>query len=274
MHKEPADRPCASSPINSTSQLDELGKHGIVRFRHFVSDSTSATGEREMTTISDKIMRRVVSKSKRHERWVCTPTDFPDIGSRTAVNQALSRLVKRGDLRRVGRGLYDKPRYNPILKGEAPANVRSAVEAIVRRDGIRVMRDGIVFANMLRLTNAVPAHTAYVTDGATRNIQVDGRTIRLRHAGPNVMRWFGKPSAPVAQALRWLGPLASQDKDIIPILKRILPDDVKRDLIQNSAYLPPWAETIAQAVAGSLRRRTERGMPQASVPRPTERRHR
>ena len=191
-----------------------------------------------MTTIFDKIMRRVVSKSKRHERWVCTPTDFPDIGSRTAVNQALSRLVKSGDLRRVGRGLYDKPRYNPVLKGEAPANVRSAVEAIVRRDGIRVMSDGIVFANMLRLTNAVPAHTAYVTDGATRNIQVDGRTIRLRHAGPNVMRWFG--------------PLASQDKDIIPILKRILPDDVKRDLIQNSAYLPPWAETIAQAVAGEF----------------------
>ena len=232
-----------------TNQIDELGKHSIVRFWHVISDNTSTTGAHEMTTISDKIMRRVVSKSKRHERWVCTPTDFPDIGSRTAVNQALSRLVKRGDLRRVGRGLYDKPRYNPILKGEAPANVRSAVEAIVRRDGIRVMRDGIVFANRLRLTNAVPAHTAYVTDGATRNIQVDGRTIRLRHAGPNVMRWFGKPSAPVAQALRWLGPLASQDKDIIPILKRILPDDVKRDLIQNSAYLPPWAETIAQAVA-------------------------
>ena len=205
-----------------------------------------------MTTISDKIMRRMVSQSKRHDRWVCTPTDFPDIGSRAAIDQALSRLVKRGDLRRVGRGLYDKPRYNPVLKGDAPANIDSAVKAIVRRDGIRIMKNGIYFANRLRLTNAVPAQIAYVTDGATRNIQVDGRTIRLRHAGPNVMRWFGKPAAPVAQALRWLGPLASQDKGIVSTLKNILPDHIKRDLIQNSAYLPPWAETIARAVAGEF----------------------
>ena len=203
-----------------------------------------------MTTTSDKIMRRVGSRSKRQDGWVCTPSDFLDIGSRAAVNQALSRLVNGGDLRRIGRGLYDSPRYSQILKRSAPPNVDSAVEAIVRRDGIRIMENGIVFANRLRLTNAVPAKMAYVTDGATRNIKVGGWTIYLRHAGPNVMRWFGKPSAPVAQALRWLGPLASQDKDIIPILKRILPDDVKRDLIQNSAYLPPWAETIARAVAG------------------------
>ena len=208
-----------------------------------------------MTAISDKIMRRVVSQSKRHDRWVCTPTDFPDIGSRAAVDQALSRLVKRGDLRRVGRGLYDKPRYNPILKGDAPANIDSAVKAIVRRDGI-------YFANRLRLTNAVPAQIAYVTDGATRNIQVDGRTIRLRHAGPNVMRWFGKPAAHVAQALRWLGPLASQDKGIVSTLKNILPDHIKRDLIQNSAYLPPWAETIARAVAGEFAK-TDRARPSA-----------
>ena len=205
-----------------------------------------------MTTISDKIMRRITSRCKRQDRWVCTPTDFVDFGSRAAVDQALSRLVKGGDLRRIGHGLYDKPRYSQILKRTAPVNVDSAVDAIVRRDGIRIMENGIVFANMLRLTNAVPAQISYVTDGPTRNIKVDRATIRLRHAGPNVMRWFGKPSAPVAQALRWLGPLASQDKDVIPILKRILPDDVKRDLIQNSAYLPPWAESIARAVAGEF----------------------
>ena len=203
-----------------------------------------------MKGIADKIMHRIKSRCRRHDRWVCTPTDFLDIGSRTAVDQALSRLVKGGDLRRIGRGLYDKPRYSQILKRTAPVNVDSAVDAIVRRDGIRIMKDGIVFANRLRLTNAVPAQTAYVTDGPTRNIKVDRATIRLRHAGPNVMRWFGKPSAPVAQALRWLGPLASQDKGIVSTLKSILPDHIKKDLRHNSAYLPAWAASIARDVAG------------------------
>ena len=223
----------------------------IVRKKRYMSD-TNESKSGKMNSTADKIIRRITSRCKRQDRWVCTPTDFLDIGSRAAVDQALSRLVKGGDLRRIAHGLYDKPRYSPILKTDAPANIDSAVDAIVRRDGIKVMKNGIYFANRLRLTNAVPAQVAYVTDGATRNIQVGGITIRLRHAGPNVMRWFGKPAAPVAQALRWLGPLASQDKDIIPILKSILPDHIKKDLIQNSAYLPPWAETIARAVAGEF----------------------
>ncbi len=71
-----------------------------------------------MTRMADKIMERVAT----HERgtWVCTPKDVLDLGSREAVDQALSRLVKAGQLRRVGHGLYDMPRMSaggcPIVR--------------------------------------------------------------------------------------------------------------------------------------------------------------
>ena len=55
--------------------------------------------------------------------------------------------------------------------------------------------------DQLGLTNAVPAKASYVTDGSTRTLKIDGRTVRFRHAGPSVMQWAGKPAAPVAQAL-------------------------------------------------------------------------
>ena len=108
-----------------------------------------------MTGIADKIIRRV--RAKGRGKWVCTPKDFLDIGSRAAVDQALSRLVKSGDLRRVGHGLYDLPRISGVLKRPAPVNIDSAVAAVARRDSVRIMNDGIASANQLGLTNAVPA---------------------------------------------------------------------------------------------------------------------
>lgn len=200
-----------------------------------------------MTGIADKIMRRVRSRGKG--RWVCTPKDFLDIGSRAAVDQALSRLVRAGELRRVGRGLYDLPRISRALKRPAPADLDSAVAALARRDNIRVMPDGLVAANRLGLTNAVAARAEYVTDGASRTLEVDGWTIRLRHARPTVMNWAGRPAAPVVQALRWLGPGAVGDPRTAAILRKRLPDAVKRDLLKGVRTLPDWAIRLVHKIA-------------------------
>ena len=45
-----------------------------------------------MTGTAAKIMQRVSVHDSG--RWVCTPKDFLDLGSREAVDQALSRLTK------------------------------------------------------------------------------------------------------------------------------------------------------------------------------------
>ena len=198
-----------------------------------------------MISMANKIMKRIFENASA--RWVCTPRDFLDIGSREAVDQALSRLVKAGRLRRVGRGLYDESRISGVLKRLAPVDLDAAIAAIARRDGIHVMPDGMVAANRLGLTNAVPAKPCYVTDGASRSVEIDGRNIRFRHASPSVMRWAGKASAPVVQALRWLGPAAA-DAQVASILKRRLPDAVKRDLAQYSCDLPGWALPLARSI--------------------------
>lgn len=200
-----------------------------------------------MNAIADKIMKRISSHDS--ESWVCTPKDFLDFGSREAVDQALSRLVKAGHLRRISRGLYDKPRFNHILQRIAPVNVESAVAAITRRDGIRVMPNGLVAANRLRLTNAVPAKAIYETDGRSRTIKIGERTVRFQHVSPRVMRWAGKPSAPVVQALRWLGKYAATDPRVLVALNNYLPDYVKHDLMQNRCYLPEWMLPLVQQIA-------------------------
>ena len=151
-----------------------------------------------------------------------------------------------------------------VLKRPAPVDIDSAVAAVVRRDGIRIMPDGMAAANRLGLTTAVPAKARYLTDGATRTLKIGGRTVRLRHAGPKVMSWAGKPSAPVVQALLWLGPQAASDARVTATLKRTLPDAVKKDLVRHGAGrhgagrygagrygadLPGWAAPVVRSLA-------------------------
>ena len=49
--------------------------------------------------------------------WV--PADFAQLGNRDAVDKTLQRMVQAGDLRRIDRGLYDKPALNRLTRRPA-----------------------------------------------------------------------------------------------------------------------------------------------------------
>src|SRR5689334_8387461 len=131
---------------------------------------------KKMTGVADRIVRRMRAQTSCGSRLVFTPKDFIDFGDRAAVDQALSRLVRSGRLRRVGRGLYDVPRVNHLLKKVAAPDIKSAVDAIARRDNITVVPNGMAAANRLGLTTAVPAKNDYLTDGSSKTVRVGNRT--------------------------------------------------------------------------------------------------
>jgi hypothetical protein len=61
---------------------------------------------------------------------VCTPEDFADLGPRTAVDQALPRLVVSRDLRRIARGFYDTPQDNRLTGKPSHPNPRDVIDAL------------------------------------------------------------------------------------------------------------------------------------------------
>ncbi len=204
-----------------------------------------------MTGIADKIMQRVSVHDPG--TWVATPKDFVDLGNRDAVDQALCRLVKAEYLRRVSHGLYDVPRISEYLNKIMPTSMDAVISALQRRDSTRFMEDGLVAANGLGLTNAVPARYIYSTDGHSRILKIGRQNLQLEHAGPKIMFWAGRPAEPVVQALRWLGPHIVTDlknsKFIVTQLRNCLPASVKFDLWSNSRNLPGWALPVARDVA-------------------------
>jgi hypothetical protein len=218
----------------------------IVRNSDYISDKAQHRILIQVIALNNKIMRRIRRHGRGH--WVFSPKDFLDLGSRAAVDQALSRLAKAGQIRRICRGLYDMPRISRALRGPVPANVDNAVAAIARRDRLRVMPDGIVAASQLGLTSAVPAKADYLIDGAARTLTVGGRTVRLKHVNRNLITWANRPAGPVVNALLWLGPAAASDPDTVAHLRRRLPDRIKRDLVSGVAHLPAWAASVVHQV--------------------------
>ena len=61
---------------------------------------------------------------------VWTPEDFADLGPRTAVDQALHRLVASRSLRRIARGFYDLPQDNRLTGKPTYPNPRNVIDAL------------------------------------------------------------------------------------------------------------------------------------------------
>lgn len=128
--------------------------------------------------IASKIRRRIRGKG-RGAIW--TASDFSDLGPRTAVDQALSRLADQDIIRRLAQGLYDFPKISPRLGALSPS-LDAVAGAIARKDGRILQISPARAANQLGLTTQVPAKAVYLTDGPTRTRQIGAQTLELRNA--------------------------------------------------------------------------------------------
>ena len=118
--------------------------------------------------VRSRLLARIATDPE--EVWV--PGDFADLGSRAAVDKALQRLVAAGDLRRIDRGLYDRPRRNELTGTLTVPDYRTVIRAVARRDQARVVVDGMTAANDLGLTTAVPARIEVLADARLKPIRL------------------------------------------------------------------------------------------------------
>jgi hypothetical protein len=196
-----------------------------------------------MSSIVNKILRR----ARAHGRGrVFTPTDFLDLGSRAAVDQALSRLANDGRLRRLTRGLYDYPRVHSRLGSLAPAP-DAVASALVRETGSNLQVAGAQAANALGLSTQVPARSVYLTDGPSRRVVLGKRIVDVRHASPKHLVGAGSMAGTVVQAMRHLGP-GSLSSVINAAAPRLTASD-QRALAKGANQAPAWMRPALNLIA-------------------------
>ncbi|WP_027441674.1 DUF6088 family protein [Ponticaulis koreensis] len=200
-----------------------------------------------MSAISDRIMKRVRGKGRG---WAFTPKDFIDFGTRGSVDMALSRLVKDGAIRRIGRGLYDYPRLHQKLGALSPDMDRIA-QAVSSQIGDKLVPSGAAAANMLGLSTQVPAKATYATNGASRVKKVAGRTLSIKHARAPLIDNAPVRANAVLQAMVHLG-RSNINADMIDQLAKRLDDRDMKSLVSSRAQMPGWMGDIVLKIDAAM----------------------
>lgn len=178
---------------------------------------------------------------------VFSHADFAFLGSRAAVEKALQRLVKAGKLRHLARGLWDKPRKDNLV-GPLWPTLEAVLDALARQHRIRMQPTGLYAANLLGLSEQVPARIEVLTDARSRTVQVGPMQIRLRRTSLRNMAGANKTSGLVIHALKSLGP-KHITKDRIAHLRKIIPQDERTRLLKQLSLAPAWMRPFLIEVA-------------------------
>jgi hypothetical protein len=230
----------------------------------------------DMQVQTSPLPSRILAQVDAQPGAVWTPVDFLNLGPRTAVDKALQRMAAAGDLRRIARGLYDKPAMGNLTGKPRVAASSAVIDAIARRDQIRVLVDGITAANDLGLTTAVPARVSVLTDARLRPIRLGNQDIRFAQAAPSRLYWAGRPAMRVVQALYWIHDVLTSDRDaVLRSLQPVVKDPkhgqaIRDDLLQGMHTLPIWMQALVHDLIqapGGRRRRSSHSSQPAGTPR-------
>lgn len=187
-----------------------------------------------MQSIKNKIINRIYGKGRG---WCYTPKNFSDLGSPEAIRITLHRLEKKGAIRRLSRGLYEYPKKHPTIGFLSPDPDKIA-EAISVRDAIRIRPSGAFAANILGLSNQVPAKIVFLTDGSGRRIKIGPREIIFKRTTPRNMAG-AKSSGTLILALKYIGK-EQVSQDHIKHFRESLSTHIKMKLKKDSIYAPGW----------------------------------
>lgn len=160
-----------------------------------------------------------------HEGQILFISDFSDLnGNEKVVSRALSAEEKKGNIVRLAKGMYLRPKSTRF--GIVYPSVDEMVKAIAHRDKSKVQPCGMTALNMLGLSTQVPTKYTYLTSGSSRKLKLGDRLIELKRSVPKNFVFKTTLGVLLMQALKSLGEKNISKQEIVQIRKLI--DNEKR----------------------------------------------
>ncbi len=176
------------------------------------------------------------------EATLLCPSALLHLGSRAAVDQALSRLARKGDLIRVCQGVY--VRLVQTRLGLRPPAVDRVLAGLSALWGETIVPCGGMAANAFGLTTQVPVRSIYLTSGPNRMLKLGGLAVELRHAPRWQLVAPHRPAGDAVRALAWLGP--EEVEENLGTIEHKLSSKDFEELAAARAVMPSWlAEPVS-----------------------------
>lgn len=225
-----------NSELLSTEQKRSIDimspKVYTIRDKNFMKNS-------EMNLIRNKIMKMPAGS-------VFVVSDFTDIAGYENSKKCFLRLEKEGLVRRVIRGVYDKPFFSGVLNEYAAPNIVGVANAIARNYNWKTSPAGLTALNLLGLSTQVTNTYEFYSSGQYKTYEIGKITIRFKHKSSKELLDLSFKSSLVVNAIKELGP--SIDEHSIESIRKRLSADEKRILLHETSGVTKWIYEITKKI--------------------------
>lgn len=165
--------------------------------------------------------------------------DFLDLASYDAIRKALDRLEDSGEIRRIIRGIYDRPRFNKRFNEYELPDIESVAKALARNYNWIICPSGNLALNLLGLSRQVPSCYTYISNGSYLTYIIAGVELRFKHSTSRSIADFSFITMLLIQALKAIGRENLLYDDIL-YLRGHLTMDEKEKLLKDRHNTNRW----------------------------------
>ena len=187
------------------------------------------------------VIREIIEKSEKGSVFV--PVDFAEIADNAKIATTLSRLEAENKIRRIMRGVYDKPEYSEFLGEYISPSPNKVAEAIARNFGWTIVPCGDTALNILGLSTQVPAVWVYVSDGTYKKYSFGNTTIVFKRTTNKDISRLSYKTALVIQSIKALGK-DNVDSTVIQKISSFLTRQDKDKMIKEAKISTSWIYEI------------------------------
>lgn len=192
------------------------------------------------------------------ERIGCVPegtifvsSDFADIADTETIRRNLNRLTQTGTLRRILKGVYEKPKYSKLLDEYVAADPDAVAKALARSYHWTIAPCGNTALNLLGLSTQVTAVWSYISDGPYKTYEWNSTKLEFKHRTNKEITGLSYMTSLVIQALKTLGK-SNVTPEIIQVLSEKLTADDKKACLKEATESTDWVyDTIRQICGGN-----------------------
>lgn len=173
--------------------------------------------------------------------------DFFDIADYETVRSTLNRLVNSGEICRIIKGIYYKPKYIKLINEYEAPSIDEIAKALARKYNWTIAPSGNTALNLLGLSTQVPAKWTYVSNGRYVSFNYNNISIEFKRRNNGDISNISNISATVIQAIKALGKDKITEKQI-EHLKRLLSKKEKEELLEQGKTTSVWVYRIIKKI--------------------------
>ena len=184
------------------------------------------------------------------EGTIFISSDFADIADTETIRRNLNRLTQAGMLRRILKGVYEKPKYSKLLDEYVAADPEAVANALARSYHWTIAPCGNTALNLLGLSTQVTAVWSYISDGPYKTYEWNSTKLEFKHRTNKEITGLSYMTSLVIQALKTLG-RSNVTPEVIQMLSEKLTDKDKRACLKEATESTDWVyDTIRQICGG------------------------